>query len=119
MAVLDPFGTLSRAEPWPPIDCCVDLPAGILTPRTMSTEEGPDVPTDVCEPSCTVFAMLPIAWSQGAAVAIVQTPPSRPAVAAPAASRETLECFRARRVVVSYREDVDMRELLLIRGNKS
>jgi hypothetical protein len=43
--------------------------------------------------------------------------PSIPAAAAPAASRETLECLRAKLAVLLYREDVDMREL--IRGNKS
>jgi hypothetical protein len=83
-----------------------------------------------------VVETLPAAWSQGAAAAMVQTPPSSPAVATPAASRETRECFRAkwfvvlwRRVVTLCSEDVDadtpdlsvdMREVtLLIRGNKS
>ena len=43
--------------------------------------------------------------------------PTIPAAAAPAASRDTLECLRARLAVLLYREDADMREL--IRGNKS
>jgi len=61
---------------------------------------------------------LPIAWAMGAEPIEAPATPSIPAAAAPAASSDTLECLRARLAVLLYREDVDMRELLM-RGNKS
>jgi hypothetical protein len=61
--------------------------------------------------------MVPAAWAMGAEPIDAPATPTIPTAAAPAASRDTLECLRARLAVLLYREDVDMREL--IRGNKS
>ena len=60
---------------------------------------------------------LPIAWAMGVEPIEAPATPSIPAAAAPAASSDTRECLRARPIVLLYRGDVDMREL--IRGDKS
>ena len=71
---------------------------------------------DPCDAVFAVVTTLPIAWAGEEPIDALATP-TIPAAAAPAASRDTLECLRARLAVLLYREDVDMREL--IRGNKS
>jgi hypothetical protein len=72
---------------------------------------------DPCDDVFAVVTTLPAAWAVGDEPIEALATPTIPAAAAPAASRDTLECLRARLAVLLYREDVDMREL--IRGNKS
>jgi hypothetical protein len=64
-------------------------------------DEAPQGGGKPSEPLWTVAEILLAASCQGAATATEQVPPTRPTVAAPAASREARGCFPAKWLAVS------------------